>query len=253
MADRSYKEWAANPSVNVGSRPGVVAGLVIVAVGTLMLLGNFGLDLGMLWRYWPVVLVAIGLAKLVDSADSAGRTGGAILLTVGLIFLGNALHLPFLEGIDLWRFWPIILIIVGISMLLKSDEHACGSKNWTAKVRDSVSTGYAGGSGMVAVFDHARRKITGEFPGGEILSLFGAYDLDLREATMAGDEAVLTANAIFGGIDIRVPREWIVTLQSSGVFSGQDDRTRPPYPLAPNPKRLLVQGSAVFGGLNVRN
>src|SRR5581483_9023657 len=243
MADRSYKEWAANSSVNAASKPGVVFGLVIVAVGTLFLLGNFGLDLGMLWRYWPVVLVAIGVAKLVDSPDSAGRIGGAILLTVGLIFLGNALHLPFLEGIDLWRLWPIILIVVGISMLLKSEDHACGRKDWAAKLRDSVSTGYASGSGMVALFDHVRRKVTGDFAGAEVLALFAGYDLDLREATIAGDEAAVTANAIFGGIDIRVPQDWIVSLQSNGVFGGQDDRTKPPYPLPVNAKRLVIRGA----------
>ena len=59
--------------------PGLIFGLAIIAIGVLFLLDNFGFPVGFVWHYWPVILIAIGLSKLVDSRDTPGRTGGAII------------------------------------------------------------------------------------------------------------------------------------------------------------------------------
>lgn len=45
---------------------GVVAGLVLLAIGALFLLSNFGI-LGMqpLHTWWPLLLIILGVAKLI--------------------------------------------------------------------------------------------------------------------------------------------------------------------------------------------
>ena len=42
-------------------------------------------------RYWPVILIAIGLVKLVDSTSPGGQVAGVILVGLGAIFLGQTL------------------------------------------------------------------------------------------------------------------------------------------------------------------
>ena len=89
----------------------LIFGLAIVAVGVLFLLDNFGVPVGNVWGYWPVILIAIGLAKIVDSRDTAGRSGGAIILLVGVVFMADKIHLPFLTDRNLWDLWPLALIV----------------------------------------------------------------------------------------------------------------------------------------------
>jgi hypothetical protein len=53
---------------------GVVAGLVILSVGVLFLLSNFGiLGVQPLQTWWPVLLIVIGVARLIGYARWHGE------------------------------------------------------------------------------------------------------------------------------------------------------------------------------------
>jgi hypothetical protein len=73
-------------------------------------------------------------------------------------------------------------------------------------------------------------------------------------ADIEGDQAVLEANAVFGGGEIRVPETWMVSLQGTGLFGAYEDKTRhfQPDPSKPT-KTLVIKGVAIFGGIEVRN
>ncbi len=89
----------------------------------------------------------------------------------------------------------------------------------------------------------------------QLQSLFGGIEIDLRDADLAETEAVLYANAIFGGIEIRVPETWYVAARGQGIFGGYTDSTRYTGPGDPDkPKKtLIVMGTAIFGGVEIRN
>ncbi|WP_168122950.1 cell wall-active antibiotics response protein LiaF [Paenibacillus sp. HB172176] len=100
-------------------------GLVIIAVGVGFLLRQLGIvtiSIGELFStYWPVFPILLGLSKLIGNRfrDGSGLWG-AIVLFVGIVFLGNNLG---------WMTWtigdvvpyaiPFIIIIVGLRMILK--------------------------------------------------------------------------------------------------------------------------------------
>jgi len=69
------------------------------------------------------------------------------------------------------------------------------------------------------------------------------------------DEATLHIDAIFGGAEIRVPDTWLVSYQGATMFGGVEDKSRLRRPEDPNSKRkvLLITGSIVFGGLEIKN
>src|SRR5215469_8521371 len=230
------KVWYTIPDADKGSiSPGLIFGLVIVAIGVLFLLDNFGFPVSMVWRYWPVALIAIGLAKLIDSRETPGRTWGAILMIIGLVLIADEIHLPFLNNVSLWNLWPLGLIAFGVIMLWNALE---------GKRFSGIPTAWNPGTcrlNQFAVFGGGKRKIIGDFKGGSIFAFCGGYELDLRKATMSADEAVLEANAMFGGFEIKVPETWSVTMQVAGIFGGHEDSTAQPDPtLVPHPKRLIV-------------
>ena len=236
-----------------GVNASLIFGFAIVAVGVLFLLDNFGVPVGFLWGYWPVILIAIGLAKLVDSRETSGRTGGAIIMLVGLVLIADKIHLPFLSNRNLWDLWPLAIIVVGFMMLWGAIEGkgvgGTGSVRWNF---GGPST--PGNCNMFSVFGGSNRKVSGDFKGADLVAIFGGGGLDLRNATMSVDEAVVSVNAIFGGFEIRVPETWLVDVHVAGIFGGHEDKTHQPDPrLVPNPKRLTVRGATIFGGLGVKN
>jgi hypothetical protein len=109
-----------------------------------------------------------------------------------------------------------------------------------------------------------RRIVAKNFIGGEIVTIFGGFDIDLRDADILGNVAEIEVVNIFGGGDIRVPPNWEIVMEAVGIFGGCSDRThhpdssnQRPFPAdgstVPQPKRLIVKGVAIFGGLNVKN
>jgi hypothetical protein len=105
------------------------------------------------------------------------------------------------------------------------------------------------------VFGGGDRQISSNnFKGGRLMAIFGGYKVDFNHAEIEGDKAVLEANAIFGGGEIRVPEHWHIVQQGVGIFGAYEDKTRhfQPDPSKPT-KTLVIRGVAIFGGIEVKN
>jgi predicted membrane protein len=231
---------------NRGRYQGLIPGAVLLAVGAIFLLNNFGLIRAWrFWQFWPLILIFAGLVKL---ADPCRRAWGVVLVVFGALLQLNELG----YGHFSWgEMWPLILIAAGAMAM------------WSAlqarKLTHTLSTNNADPRTTLnesAIFGGVQKRINAkEFRGGQLQSLFGGIEIDLRDADIDGTEAVLHANAIFGGIEIRVPETWYIAARGQGVFGGFTDSTR--YSAAidtDKPKKtLIVVGSAVFGGVEIRN
>jgi hypothetical protein len=76
----------------------------------------------------------------------------------------------------------------------------------------------------------------------------------LRQASIApGTEAVIDVFAFWGGIEIKVPEDWIVINRVMPLMGGVDDKTRTPNPTPPVEKRLVISGIVVMGGVGLKN
>ena len=105
-----YDDWRSGRSVT-----GILPALIVIGIGALFLLNNLNIFfLHDIWRYWPAILIAFGLVKLVDSPASEGRLVGGMLVGVGGLFLANTLGFLNLSWAS---FWPLILIGAGLLML----------------------------------------------------------------------------------------------------------------------------------------
>jgi len=237
-------QYPAPPERNVF--PALIPGLVLVAIGLLFLLDNLNILYLRDWvRYWPVILIAIGLAKLVDSTFTGGRVVGAIFIGVGAVLLARNLGLIFIQLRDLW---PLFLIGLGLLLLWhRLSPHP--SRHCRRGASDSsVVTDWA-------VFGGGKRNInTEDFQGGQVSAVFGGVELDLRRAVMKAESATIEVNTVFGGVEMRIPENWSAVVQGVGVFGGFADNTVQPDPArTPDLRRLIVRGSSVFGGVDIKN
>jgi hypothetical protein len=223
---------------------GLIPGLIVAGIGLLFLLNNLNiLDTGAWWRYWPAIIIAAGLVKLVDAQSSGERTAGAIIMGVGGILLVSSLRLMRLGWGELW---PLFLIGTGLLMLW---NRTAGKLVIGVKLprTAAVTSGFA-------IFGGLQRQITtDDFQGGNFFAIFGGGEIDLRRAGIRGDSALLEINAIFGGFEVKVPQNWMVVNEVVGVFGGTGDETMQPNRDMPGVKQLILRGTAIFGGVGIKN
>jgi predicted membrane protein len=235
-----------SPDQKPGLSSHIVIGGIAILLGILFLLGNLGYisDVHYYLRFWPALLVVFGAIKAAQSGSPGGRTWGAVIAVVGVLMLLNRAH--FLS-VDLWALWPLALVAMGGSILW----HTATARR---RMRDGEPSpeneSFVNGTAIMGGFK--RTNASKDFRGGELTAIMGGIELDLRQSAIRpGGEATLNIEAIMGGVEIRVPGEWTVVLQGTPVLGGYDDKTYPPQ--SANAPRLVIKGTAIMGGVEIKN
>lgn len=221
----------------------LLSGLVIVTVGTVLLLDQFGyLDARVLWHFWPVIFIIAGIAKLTSSNYANPRIWGGFLILFGVIL---TLHEFGRFPVGIGHLWPLFIIVAGLLLMWQAYE---------AKHDANIATG-DDAAHIFSIFGGSEQHLnTQNFRGGQLFALFGGYQLDLTRAEIGGETAVLDATSLFGGGEIVIPRHWNVIMKGIGIFGGYGDETgKIPPDGTKAPKTLVVKGVAMFGGVAVKN
>ena len=96
----------------------LVAGIVLIALGVLFLLDRaYVIRFARVFEvWWPSLLILWGVVNLATSRCRRW-TGALVLITLGVIFQGETLHLAYWWEME--RLWPVLLIAIGISILAR--------------------------------------------------------------------------------------------------------------------------------------
>ena len=82
-------------------------------------------------------------------------------------------------------------------------------------------------------------------------AILGGSKLDLRQAVIKGEEAILDVFAMWGGIEIIVPRTWGVVVHGTPILGAFEDKSE--QPREQGSPRLIVRGTAIMGGVEIKN
>jgi len=221
--------------------PRLIFGLAILAIGTILLLESLGVaNADALWDYWPLFLVAIGVVKLNEARRTSAWISASLWVFVGAWWTLYNVGIVDLHILDLW---PILLIVGGLSLMRRS---------WRPGRPRSESPVDADHSSGFAVFCGVRRQISSKnFENGDFSAIMGGCEVDMTQADISSGEATIDVVAIMGGIDIRVPRTWTIDDHVTAILGGFADRTDRSQ-ADPN-KRLVVRGTAMMGGVDIKN
>ena len=101
--------------------PQLVIGIALTALGTVFVLINLGLLEGeSVWMYWPTILIAIGISRLLtDHGDGQPRSSFWILV-IGIWLQVSLIHA---FGLGFNSSWPLLVIAWGISLLWRSPHN----------------------------------------------------------------------------------------------------------------------------------
>ncbi len=214
----------------------LVSGIAILAVGLVVWLDHLDrLNANDYLPYWPVVLIAYGIARLVQRR----WTAAGILLLLGLIFMPRMPFLPHVRFSEVVAIWPLLISVAGVNLVIQALHP-------TAKDASRLGSFRA-----IAVMGGSGRTIASEqFIGGDVVAVMGGCDIDLRCAHING-EAVVDLLAFWGGAEIKVPRGWQVETNVTVLFGALVNKTE--VAVAPNAPRLLIRGSVIMGGVEIKH
>lgn len=90
-------------------------GAVLVVVGLLSFFARIDVwDPGEIWRFWPLILIFLGLSSEFDAFQNRHGAGGGVLLGVGVWMLAGTQHL---FGLTIGTAFPLALVVIGISVV----------------------------------------------------------------------------------------------------------------------------------------
>lgn len=215
-----------------------ILGIVIIAAGAVLLAGNLGvIDSHYVFRnFGPVVLFILGAALLMR------RRHDQVLFGLLLMFVGAWGFATQQQWIKV-HFWavigPMMLVLVGGSVVWRAFNRPVPEGAGDAYIR------------TFALFSGAELRPTVPFEGAEITAIMGGVKLDLSNAPMARETAVVDVFALMGGTEIFVPRDWDVTVRVVSLMGGCSDKRRPAT--GPATRHLIIQGMAVMGGVEIKD
>ena len=216
---------------------------------------------------WEMLLIAAGL--LSGLKHNFRHSGWLIMVVVGCIFLldGEIPMLNFHEYII-----PIVIIAVGILFIVKPRSRCrrdlrfegewagrrCrrwenGEGSWNAASSDTT-TENGDFLQSTSIFSGVKKIILSkDFKGGSITCVFGGAEIDFSQADI-NETVVLRIEQVFGGMKLIVPPHWVVNSEIDGMFHGvEDKRKKQPGLIVDNSKILVLKGSCVFGGIDIKS
>ncbi len=226
--------------------PQLVFGMFVIILGVVFTLNNIGvIDSEDYLQYWPAFVILYGVVKLIQRQNMSARIWAVAWIVVGITLLLNTLHLA---HIRIWDYWPLILILVGFGMMSGSWSRHRRLSLGNASIASGTSVNDMDStiSGMAVMGGYKRTNNSQDFRGGELTAVMGGIELDLRGASMKQNEAILDIFAFWGGVKIRIPSDWSISLEAIPILGGFEDKTSPQRGVAT--KRLIVRGYAVMGG-----
>jgi predicted membrane protein len=229
----------------------LMMGLIFIFVGIII----SGHRIGFISSYaynvfisWQMLLIGIGLIQILSNKNIFG---GLILITIGGVFiLPEALLFSFHAGNLLL---PAVLIIIGIMFIFRNNLNIHRENRYSrtgsqfSVNSDYVQESYIFGGGKILVESD-------NFKGGKFSAVFGGGQLDLTKATLSDEGInVLQVDLVFGGLEILIPRDWNVKIEANSVFGSFSKKgngiTNSAIDLS---KVLVIKGSAVFGGADIK-
>lgn len=225
-------------------------GALIVVIGLALLVKKLGiLPYFDFHLTWPVILIIIGF--FIGLKNGFRNSAPFILIAIGVFNLVPAFSFNIggrmVDSEDLAI--PSLLILGGLIIIFKprKKKHCIPGGNREIVSDNAIHTNI--------VFGGRKEIITSkDFKGGKVTAVFGGCEINLLQADSPDTEIVLDIRATFGGCEIIVPSHWDVRNEIEPVFgSVEDQRTIRTQETNEGRKTLILQGSCIFGGIEIKS
>lgn len=220
----------------------ILWGLLLIVVGVIFALNAVGItNINVFFDgWWTLFIIVPCVVGLVNDKDKMGSFIGILIGVFLLLCCQDVLNFGML-----WKLLvPAIIILIGIKLVFGA---VLGNKA-NDLIKDMKSNGSETKSGF-ACFSGKTLDFDGEcFEGAELNAIFGGVKCDLRKAIISKDCAI-SVSAIFGGIDILVPDNVNVKVNTTSIFGGVSDKRKNSNA---NSITIYISGTCLFGGVDIK-
>ena len=219
----------------------LIWGIVLIIAGGVFALNALGVtNIDLFFDGWWTLFIIVPCA--VGLFTEREKTGNLIGIAVGICLLLGCQDVVSFSM--LWKLAvPAIIVIIGLKMVFSGITGNKANEIITRIKQNGgqTKTGNAAFSGCDINYD-------GEiFEGAELNAVFGGIKCDLRKAVINKDSAI-TVCAVFGGIDILVPDNVNVKVNSTSIFGGVSNKTS----ACKDAPTIYVSGTCMFGGVDIK-
>ena len=250
------------PDLNYRNTGNILAGLVVILAGTVYLLKNIGIQFPHWVFTWPMLLIVIGI---FSGAKHSFRYGGWwVVCLVGLVFLFK----DFINDLSISHIiWPILIIFFGLILMFKPRRKRCYDRHYYRygnyrKYRCAPNQNYNDESNVsnedffesISIFGGVKKNIISKnFKGGEIVCIFGGSEINLMQSDFK-ERVELNVTQVFGGTKLIVPSNWNVVTEMVAILGGIEDKRLKINDFSEsNNKVLVLKGTSIFGGIDIRS
>lgn len=257
--NKQEKPASGNPpaSPQYSGRPSqghIWIGAILLIAGTLFLLRKLGIDFPDFLFSWQMFIIAIGIFLGIRK-DFQGTTW-LILILVGSLFLINDFFFPD----QLKRFiLPIILIGAGLIFIFRPKknydfvEYDASGAPFDTPLPNGVKPTNEDFVDATSIFGGSKKKVFSKsFRGGDMVNIFGGSEIDLTQADFTGT-AVIEVTTLFGGATLLIPSHWNVVSNAVAILGEVKDKRAMTNIPENNNKTLLIKGTVIFGGVDIKS
>ena len=171
----------------------------------------------------------------------------SVFIVLGVVFLIGNLDIIDVDVRDFVAdWWPVIIIGIGVWVLLGGRTRRRPPTTEASRAEDNDENSID----VSALFSASEQRVTSQsLRGGKVSATFGSVVLDLGGAKLAHDP-VLDVDVFMGSVELRVPDEWLVSVNGSPTF-GNIEQSRPQPPETDGAPTLTVNASISFGSLEI--
>lgn len=221
-------------------------GIVLVALGVILGINALGImQINIFFPGWWTLFIIVPCVISLFGNDS-DKWADIVGIIVGVALLLGCQGLLSFKMI--WSLIvPVILIVVGLSLLLKDVLKG----KVTKEIKRLHKEGSGKGKEYWATFAGQNLNFANQvFEGCRLEAVFGGIKCDLREAEIKED-VLIRASAVFGGVTILVPKDVNVQVIASSMFGGTTNRFAKKE-LDEKKKTIFVESTALFGGVEIK-
>jgi predicted membrane protein len=266
MANKDNKYEESCNDIEASHRRGkIIGGMLVVAVGSLFLARELGVEIPTWVFTWKMLLIGMGVVVAIK--HKFRNPTWLMLIAIGGAFLINDLY-PEMQIKPI--LWPSLIILLGLFIIFKprrkySDKMNRHWNNWNhrrhrykfekhmdfSNYEEPTKEDFIDSTAFMAGVK--KNVLSKTFQGGDITNVFGGTELNLVQADFEG-KAVLELTQVFGGTKLIIPSNWQVRSTLVTVFGSVEDKRAVQPNVSTEPLKVLeLTGTTFFGGIEIRS
>ena len=218
-----------------------LVGVILIILGIVLGLNVLEIiNINIFFKGWWTLFIIIPCLIDLVSDDNENKTMDIIGIIIGFSLLLSAQKIIKFE-IVLKLIIPLILIITGISLILKDKI----KENFIEKTKiDNNNL-----DDIISIFSEQKINKKEElFKGSNIDAVFGSAILDIKEAKLE-KETYIKTSSIFASITILVPEDVTIKVKLTPIFGGVSNKAK----TTNNKNKIIyIESFCLFGGVDIK-